>query len=133
MAAYADFTYYSTEFFGTAIAETDFPRLALRASVVIDEITFGRAEAETDLATITKIKNAMCAVAEELQTQDRSGNADGIASESQGQYSVSYTAFSRATRTNTHKQQDAARPYLANTGLMFVGFDVGEYGGESAS
>lgn len=131
--AYADYTFYSTQFFGTAIAESDFPRLALRASAAIDEITFGRAEVETVEATVTKIKNAMCAVAEEIQTQEQNSGVDAVTSESQGQYSVSYAANSTRARTNTRKQQDAAHPWLANTGLMFAGFATGEYGGTSDS
>jgi len=126
--AYADYTYYSDDFLGTAIAETDFPRLALKASAVIDQITFGRAPTYTEYET--QIKNAMCAVAEELQTQEQNANVDAITSESQGRYSVSYGVGSNRTRTNVQKQQDAARVWLANTGLMYSGFYDGEYGGQ---
>ena len=127
--AYADFTYYSTSFFGTAIAEADFPRLALEASAVIDRITFGRAA--TDTENTTAIKNAMCAVAEELLNQRNAGGADGIASESQGQYSVSYLANSSRSKTNLEKLSNAARLWLDGTFLMFAGFSDGEYGHDS--
>lgn len=126
--AYADFTYYATTYLGTAIAETDFPALAVKASAVIDQITFGRAELETVAANINKIKMAMCAVAEELHRQGTQGNADGIASESQGRYSVSYVASSSRSRSNQSKLSDAAALWLANTYLMFAGFNSGEYG-----
>lgn len=129
--AYADYTYYVTSYLGTAIAESDFPHLALRASVAIDEMTFGRAELETDSGNIDKIKKAMCAVAEELQRQDQANGTDGIVSESQGRYSVAYAANSNKTRTNTQKLYDAARVWLANTYLLFAGFNSGEYGGVS--
>ena len=70
MAAYADYTYYPGTFLGTAIASTVFPRLALRASLMIDRLTFTRAApvitANTDTATIDLIKMATCAVAEVL-------------------------------------------------------------------
>lgn len=128
--AYADFTFYSTQYFGTAIAESAFSQLALRASAVIDQITFGRAATETVVANTTAIKNAMCAVAEELQRQDASNGADGIASESQGRYSVSYLANSNRSKSNQSKLQSAASVWLANTYLMFAGFNSGEYGGE---
>ena len=127
--AYADFTYYSTSFFGTAIAEADFPRLALEASAVIDRVTFGRAA--TDTENTTAIKNAMCAVAEELLNQRNAGGADGIASESQGQYSVSYLANSSRSKTNLEKLSEAARLWLDGTFLMFAGFSDGEYGHDS--
>lgn len=127
--AYTDFTYYSTSFLGTAIAESDFPRLALEASAVIDRITFGRAA--TDTENTTAIKNAMCAVAEELLNQRNTGGADGIASESQGQYSVSYLANSSRSKTNLEKLSNAARLWLDGTFLMFAGFADGEYGHDS--
>ena len=129
--AYADFTYYTNTYFGTAIAESKFPQLALRASAVIDRITFQRAAAETDATNINKIKMAMCAVAEELQTQDLTNGMDGIASESQGQYSVSYLANSSRSKTNLEKLSNAARLWLDGTFLMFAGFADGEYGYDS--
>ncbi len=125
MTVYADFTYYSGTFLGTAIAEADFPALAFRASAVIDALTFNRAASDTD--NEDAIANATCAVAEELQRQAQSGNVDGIASESQGQYSVSYLAGSNRSKSNTQKIQDVARVWLANTYLMFAGFNSDEY------
>ncbi len=124
--AYADFTYYSATYLGTTIAEADFPRLALRASAVIDQITFGRAATDTD--NTNAIKNAMCAVAEEIQMQDAAGSVDGITSESQGRYSVSYGSNSSKTKSNQSKLEDAAKVWLANTFLLFPGFNAGEYG-----
>lgn len=124
--SYADYAHYSTVYLGNAIAEADFPRLALRASAQIDRITFGRAATDTD--NETAIKNAMCAVAEEIQRQEQSDNVDGVTSESQGRYSVSYGANSSKSRTNTQKISDAAKLYLEDTSLMYAGFADGEYG-----
>ncbi len=124
--AYADFTYYEDTFLGTTIAEADFPRLALRASAVIDQITFGRAA--TDTENTNAIKNAMCAVAEEIQTQESAGSVDGIMSESQGRYSVAYSANSSKTKSSQSKLEAAASVWLANTFLLFGGFNSGEYG-----
>lgn len=128
MTAYADYTYYTTTYGGTVIASADFTRLANLASRHIDRMTFGRAATDTD--NETAIKNAMCAVAEAIQTNERSGNADGIVSESQGQYSVSYGANSSRARSNQSKLEDAARLWLDDTFLMFPGFNAGEYGSE---
>ena len=131
--SYADFTYYSTSFLGTAIVSADFPRLALRATAVIDQITFNRAavimDANTPESTVTAIQNATCAVAEEIQTQEQSGNIDGVTSESVGSHSMSFGKGARAAMTNLQKQIEAAKVYLANTGLLFAGFASGEYGG----
>ena len=45
---YADYTFYTDEFFGTAIEEADFPRLSSRASDFIDYYTRGKAAGVTD-------------------------------------------------------------------------------------
>ena len=130
--AYTDFTYYATSFLGTAIAESAFPALALRASAALDQMTFGRAVVDFAVPTnVTAIKNAMCAVAEELQRQDAQGNVDGVASESQGQYSVSYLANSNRSKSNISKLQTAAGVWLANTYLTFAGFATDEYSDDS--
>jgi hypothetical protein len=125
MAAYADFTYYGGTFLGTAIASADFPRLALRASAVIDQVTFDQAAAvvlaDTETAVIDKIQMAVCAVAEEIQVQESNGGIDGITSERVGNQSVSYGSNSKAALSNEQKQQRAAKLYLASTGLMYRG------------
>jgi len=133
MAAYATYSYYANTYLGTAIASADFARLALRASAVVDELTFNRAAAiiaaSTPAATVSAIENATCAIAEEIQTQEADGNADGITSEHVGSYSVTYGANSRAAQTNETRLRNAARLYLASTGLMYPGFLDGEYTG----
>lgn len=126
MAAYADYTFYTTTYLGTAIASADFGRLALRASQVIDNSTFNRAAAivtaDEDADTIALIQMATCAVAEEIQTQESSGSIDGVTSERVGSYAVTFGAGSRAMLSNEVKQENAARLYLAQTGLMYRGF-----------
>ena len=126
MAAYADYTFYTATYLGTAIASADFARLALRASQVIDQVTFNRAgpvvTLDEDADTIALIQMATCAVAEEIQTQESSGNIDGVTSERVGSYSVTYGANARAMLSNEDKQERAARLYLAQTGLMYRGF-----------
>jgi hypothetical protein len=129
--AYATYTYYTTTYLGTAIASADFNALALRASAVIDQITFGRAALETAVATVDSIKMACCAVADELQAQIGSSGG-GIQSESIGANSVSYKEGAYATLTDKEKQTRAAAVYLGSTGLMFKGFASGEYGGTPA-
>ena len=129
MTVYADFTFYTGVYLGTLIAESDFPALALRASKHIDRLTFGRAATDTD--NTDAIKSAMCAVAEELQRQQDGDGVDGIASESQGRYSVSYLATSERSKSNQAKIETAAKLWLEDTFLMFPGFNAGEYGSQS--
>ena len=40
--AYADYEFYKTSYFGSVVPETDFPRLAERASDFVDTMTLDR-------------------------------------------------------------------------------------------
>lgn len=65
--AYADYKFY-TESFGNVVPETDFPRLAERASDFIDLITHGRLVngLPTNEYFQKRIKKAVCSLAEIL-------------------------------------------------------------------
>lgn len=127
MAAYTDYQFYQETYLGNAISADDFPRLALRASAVIERLSFGRAAAlvqsgeQADAETFERIQLATCAVAEELQTQEAGSQPDGLASERVGNYAVSYGAGASAALSNAARQEKAARAYLETTGLMYRG------------
>lgn len=129
MTAYVDYSFYiSEDYLGSAIAQAEFPRLALRASAVIDQVTFNRAAAvmaaATDTETIQAIKCATCAVAEEYQILEKpSGSGGEIASERVGNYSVSYVQNSTAQLSDDAKLARAARLYLLSTGLLYAGIE----------
>ena len=40
--AYTDYAFYTNEYYGDVVPETDFPKYADRASDRVDEITFDR-------------------------------------------------------------------------------------------
>lgn len=63
--AYADYTFY-TESFGNVVPETDFPRLAKRASDFVDTMTFDRLVdgLPTNERSQKRIKKAVCSLAE---------------------------------------------------------------------
>lgn len=63
--AYADYKFY-TESFGNVVPETDFPRLAERASDFIDTMTFNRLVdgLPTNERSQKRIKKAVCSLAE---------------------------------------------------------------------
>ena len=131
MAAYVDYAYYSTTYGGTAIATAEFTAYANRASAYIDYVTMDRAVALMSLvspspeetALISKVKNAVCAVADQLHAYSSDGGI--IASESVGSHSVTYA--DREKQTLTKKLSTAAYPFLAHTGGMFRGFNADEY------
>jgi hypothetical protein len=122
MAAYADFAYYTGVYLGAAIAQVDFPRLARQASAFLDALSHGRlaaiVTAATDTATIDKIKMATCAVAEEYQEIEQGGGE--VQSERVGSHAVTYNVAAGKPRA---KLLDAARLYLARTGLLYQGVD----------
>lgn len=64
--AYADYVFYKTSYFGSVVPETDFPRLAERASDFVDTMTFDRLVdgLPTDARSQKRIKKAVCSLAE---------------------------------------------------------------------
>ena len=71
--AYADYKFYTEKHYGDTVPESDFPKYAERASDRIDAITFDRLVngfPEEERA-VTKVKKAVCAVAEALYQIDR--------------------------------------------------------------
>jgi len=134
MAVYVDWDYYTETYLGSAIAVVDAARLFVRASAVIDRLTFNRAAAiilaDDDADLVDLIQMATCAVADELQLETGETGAGIVQSESVGRHSVTYVAGS--VRTMEDRQARAAAFYLGSTGLMFRGFASDEYGGTLA-
>lgn len=131
MAAYIDWTYYTVTYGGSAIAQAEFTAMAINASAFIDLLTMNRAAAyialldptpeEADI--VDKIKMAVCIVADQLHTYFANGGI--ISSESVGSHSISYA--DRENKTLVKTLSAAVCPFLANTGLMYRGFNAGEY------
>ena len=64
--AYADYKFYTESYFGNVVPETDFPRLAERASEFVDTMTFDRLVdgLPTNERSQKRIKKAVCSLAE---------------------------------------------------------------------
>lgn len=64
--AYADYEFYTTSYFGSVVPETDFPRLAERASDFVDLMTSDRLVdgLPTNERSQKRIKKAVCSLAE---------------------------------------------------------------------
>ena len=64
--AYADYEFYTTSYFGSAVPETDFSRLAERASDFVDAMTFDRLVdgLPTNERSQKRVKKAVCSLAE---------------------------------------------------------------------
>ena len=110
--AYADYTFYTGTYKGNAIALADFDRLVTRASSYIDHITFGRA---TSYSTDDAVKMAACSVADTILAEENGGE---LTSQTVGSWSRSYVT---SNKTSDQRLYDAARMYLAYTGLLYRG------------
>ena len=66
--AYADYEFYTTSYFGSDVPETDFSRLAERASDFVDTMTFDRLVdgLPTNERSQKRVKKAVCSL---LNTQ----------------------------------------------------------------
>ena len=71
--AYADYKFYTEKYYGDAVPESDFPKYSDRASDHIDAITFDRLvnDFPDEERAVTKVKKAVCAVAETLYQIDQ--------------------------------------------------------------
>lgn len=135
---YADYAYYTGTWHGTAIRETDFPRLALLASNFLDYYTQGRAAKSPDLEAL---KMACCALAEQYQAIETAkalaqkslaysmeSKGAEVSSETVGSWTKSFrsggdsTASAKASM-DAYKAElaDIALQYLAGTGLVYRG------------
>lgn len=135
--AYADYEYYTTTYLGTAIKESDFPRLALRASAFLDYYTQGRAAQN---AGLDALKMACCAIAEQYQyidtaqalaqkslTASLESNGE-LQSQTVGSWSKTYRSGGDIAQQALSSVQTAkatlgalAQQYLAGTGLLYRG------------
>lgn len=73
--AYTDFTFYITTYYGNIVPESDFERIADRASDFLDVITFDRLAdgLPSDDKTTTKVQKAVCAVCDKLYQLELAG------------------------------------------------------------
>ena len=141
-AYYADYNFYTEEYCGNDISEDNFNRLAIRASDKLDQLTFDRLvdNFPSDDRTATKVKKAVCALAEVIQSIEQSKQAnsyetgaDGtlkgrtIASISAGSESISFAnnnamaAVAIDVKAQETLYLDTVRPYLQGTGLLYAG------------
>lgn len=130
--AYADYTFYTTVYLGNVISQTDFPRLAERATEVINAIIGDKITADviSDDTVYTNIKKANCALAEQIYYETSGTNAIGgasnISSLKAGEETISYNTSKSAYELQKDKYQivlSTLSKYLGNTNLLYMGID----------
>ena len=117
--AYTDYAFYTNEYCGDVVPETDFPKYADRASDRVDEITFDRLAdgLPSDSRANKKVQKAVCSVAEALyqidsikntllsnlgtvETEDGKVTGKTVSSVTAGSESITYsTGMSDASKT----------------------------------
>lgn len=110
------YEFYSDVFRGQ-MTEADFYRLSVYAYSYLDELTMGRIDGELPASTETKVKMALCAVADAYRLNEQGG---GVASEANDGISVTYVAASNA-KTDGRRLYEAAALFLGPTGLLYRG------------
>lgn len=97
--AYADWTFYTTEYYGDQLIEQEFPKFAERATVYVYSYTQGVSQKIIDAAESTPakrmVKLATCAIAEILQDEDTAtkrtfAKGQVVSSETVGSHSRSF-------------------------------------------
>lgn len=70
--AYVDYDFYTTSYFGSVVPQSDFPRVAERASDFVDTMTFDRLVdgLPSDERSQKRIKKAVCALADKIYELD---------------------------------------------------------------
>lgn len=121
--AYADFDFYENVYFGDELTATTAPKWLERASDAIDNITFHRLEQGMPVleAHVTRVKKAVCAVAEVLYRvdlqrlaasakKDEQGNIGAaVVSKTSGKESISYV---QSTESSVYAKAAADRSML---------------------
>lgn len=119
---YADYSFYTDEFYGTVIPPEEWNKYASRASDYIDYITSGKAKTYEDVNG--SLAKACCAVAEQMAISESissSMSVAGLASESVGSHSVTYRSESEIHASMKQAMLNAAQMYLFPTGLLYRG------------
>lgn len=126
---YADYTFYTIDFYGDTIPKDKFDKYATRASDYIDYLTWRKAQ---EMTNDSAVKKCCCALAEQYMSIDKLKEAasakvteDGIiASESVGSHSRSFrngTEAEQAIQEAEKALPAIARRYLLPTGLLYRG------------
>ena len=111
------YEYYLGTFRGK-MAEEDFWRLSVYASAYLDELTMGRTDGDLPAEIESKVKMALCAVADAYRLNEQGG---GVAAETNDGISVTYVAGTSNAKTEGRRLYEAAALFLGPTGLLYRG------------
>ena len=123
---YVDYQYYCDVYMGEPVEETDFPRLCLRASDMVEQLTVYNLSVST-FAKLPEqmqdfVKKAVCAQIEYIDANGQSElyTINGIQSAGLGKFSYT-TGGAMGDLTGGTRYAPLAVSYLAPTGLLYRG------------
>lgn len=131
---YTTFEFYTDSYFGDSIAESSFPKWNERASMKLDQLTYGHINDDTREEFDERIQKATCALADLLYQIDfktvhaNDAEVGNIKSMSSGGESISFgtneTLVDRVLGDATSQNRlcyDTVCEYLSGTGLLYAG------------
>lgn len=113
-----NYDFYSMNYGGDKVPENEWDRLALKAEQRLKSFSFGRIPEEWDGQSWENL--AKCAVCEMVEQLHRIEQRNGITSENNDGYSVTYEKTERSTEEVLYQ---IAKVYLVNTGLLSLEVD----------
>ena len=133
---YTAFEFYRDSYYGDSIEESLFPKWEDRASMKLDQLTYGNINVETQAEFDEKIQKATCALADLLYQIDyktvhandpKNGNVKSMSS---GGQSISFgsneTLVDKVLGDKVAQNRlcyDAVCEYLSGTGLLYAGVE----------
>lgn len=132
--AYTTYAFYTTEYFGTAISDTDFDMWLSRATDELNYLTFNRITDEVLTEFSVPIQKATCTIMDLLfriddATQKANSTDDSnVKSKSAGNESITYVNSSTVIsavladkRAQYSLMRNSISKYLASTSLLYPG------------
>ncbi len=104
-----DYKYYTENYGGNLVLESDWKRIARKAETKLHEYTYGRLKKITN-----KERTVICELADCMYEY---GKRDGVSSETTDGYSVSYDV---STKSNSQLYDIVKATYI-HTGLLYCG------------
>ena len=133
---YTAFEFYRDSYYGDSIEESLFPKWEDRASMKLDQLTYGNINVETQAEFDEKIQKATCALADLLYQIDyktvhandpKNGNVKSMSSGGQSiSFGTNETLVDKVLNDKTAQNRlcyDAVCEYLSGTGLLYAGVE----------
>ena len=116
---YVDYSYYTDTYKGSAIPETAFGNLILKAEGLVNTYTFNRIS--EIMPYMDKVKMCCCELAELISSHETELGKGSITSEKVGGYSVTYADTEKIKAAFNTDTKSIMFKWLAMTDLLYRG------------